>query len=96
MESCIDTHERYKVDIPVDAEIMDKIRDFRPLQDPDKCVYQLLPVVELSEVFSEAPLRKCLHIIVQPPPSGEFLCLSGLRSILTPFPFATYLFDNLR
>ena len=84
MGSGIDAPECYKVNFPVDAKIADKLRDFRPLHDPDKEVCQLSPVDELSEVFSKVPLRKHLHIIAQAP--REFLCPSGLRSMLTsPF-----------
>jgi hypothetical protein len=72
MESGIGAHERYKVDIPVDAEITDKLRDFRPLHNPDKGVHRLLPVDRLSRIFPTDPIDGHLHIIVQPPPPGEF------------------------
>jgi hypothetical protein len=31
----------------------------------------LLPAEELSEVFSDSPVRKSLHIVVRAPPAGE-------------------------
>ena len=78
----IDADRRWQVDFPINDEVINMLRNSGPL-DPDKGFHELSPVDTLSEVFSDAPSRKHLHIIVQPPVLGEFLCLLVSRSILT-------------
>jgi len=61
----------WKVSIPVDDT-------FNVHQLCDGPIYgrkKLSPVYELSEVFLDPPVRKCLHILVRLPPPGECECL---------------------
>jgi len=55
---------RCQVDFPVEDEIINTLRKSGPL-NPDKGFHELSPVDRLSEVFSDAPSRKHLHILVQ-------------------------------
>ena len=58
----------WKVSIPVD----DSLEDTLPNLVDDE---SLSPVEALSEVFPAPPIRKHLHIVVKPPPVGEFQCV---------------------
>lgn len=69
-----DTLELWKVSILVDSEFKERISS--SIFDPEE---SLLPMDELSEIFSNSPISKHVHIVVKPP-SGEncplhhFLC----------------------
>ena len=60
--------------IPADSLVLWK--DSVPIDELDKLKLKpdgeaLSPVDELSELFSDKPARKCVHIVVRPPPAGE-------------------------
>jgi len=60
----IDADRRWQVDFPINNEVINMLRNSGPL-DPDKGFHELSPVDRLSEVFSDAPSRKHLHILMQ-------------------------------
>jgi hypothetical protein len=78
----IDADRRWQVDFPINNEVISMLRKSGPL-DPDKGFHELSLVDRLSKVFPTDPIEGHLHIIVQPPVLGEFLCLLVSRSILT-------------
>jgi Crinkler effector protein N-terminal domain len=59
----------FKVSIPIDSELDGTLAKFKP-HNPDNNVHELSPVDDLSQIFSDHPVRKHLHIIVQPVPLG--------------------------
>jgi Crinkler effector protein N-terminal domain len=61
----------WKVHLPIDKNIKKKVENLGLVVDES-----LLPDEELSEVFSEPPARKHLHIVVKAPPAGESRWLS--------------------
>jgi len=61
-----DTLLLWKVSIPVSRNLADNLSKFDFVDEGS-----LLPTEELSEVFSDSPGRKCLHIVVRAPPAGE-------------------------
>ena len=60
-----DTLVLWKVSVPVSRNLADNLSKFDFVDEGS-----LLPMEELSEVFSDSPGRKCLHIVVRVPP-GE-------------------------
>jgi Crinkler effector protein N-terminal domain len=67
-----DDLQLFKVSIPVDHELDEILADFQPQHDdPNNNVQKLSAVDELIECFPSRPVRKHLHIIVQPPHFGE-------------------------
>jgi Crinkler effector protein N-terminal domain len=70
-EVAADDLQLFKVSIPVNEEIDETLATFNPQQNLDevnlKTEELLLPIAELSEVFSEPPVRRHLHIVVKSP-----------------------------
>jgi Crinkler effector protein N-terminal domain len=61
----------FKVSIPVNEEIDETLATFEPQQNLDKVNLKTgelsLPIAKLSEVFSDPPIRRHLHIVVKSP-----------------------------
>jgi len=61
-----DTLVLWKVSIPVSRSLTENLSKHDFLDEGS-----LLPVEELSDVFSDSPARRHLHIVVRAPPAGE-------------------------
>ena len=66
-----DTLVLWKVSIPVSRSLTENLGKL-DFVDEDS----LLPVEELSDVFSDSPVRRHLHIVVRAPPASECEWLS--------------------
>jgi hypothetical protein len=56
----------WKVSIPVNRSLNENLGKLDFIDEGS-----LMPAEELSEVFSDSPVRKHLHIVVRAPPAGE-------------------------
>jgi hypothetical protein len=61
-----DTLVLWKVSMPVSRSLTDNLSKFDFVDEGS-----LLPVEELTDVFSDSPARRHLHIVVRAPPVGE-------------------------
>jgi len=74
----------WKVDFPIDLTLRQRLSNVNLVDE------EVLFPLELSEVFTDPPLRDNLHIIVRSPPPGEswlsFLAVSSSHRVLTSCP----------
>jgi hypothetical protein len=77
-----DTLVLWKVSIPVSRSLADNLSKFDFVDEGS-----LLPVEELTDVFSGSPARRHLHIVVRGPPAGECKCYSPVINI---YDFSSY------
>jgi hypothetical protein len=69
----------WKVSVPCDQNLKKNVDDLHLTYDelPQSSLQSLWPLDELSEVFSEPPIEKHVHIIVMAPPSKADLVEQG-------------------
>ena len=72
----------WKVSIPVNRNLTENLSKLLFVDEGS-----LLPVEELTDVFSGSPARRHLHIVVRGPPAGECKCYSPVINI---YDFSSY------